>query len=53
MAKYFPDPLLVGSWQRRLKNRADILAQVIRVAGPEQDHLDARLMPGKAISGFR
>ena len=43
------EPRAVGLGQRRLQNGGDIAAQMLVIAGAEQDDIDTRLVPDEPV----
>jgi hypothetical protein len=52
VSKQVVEPLHVYRRQRGAEDRGDVGAQVLPAAGTEQNHVDAGLMPGKAVGGL-
>ena len=44
------EPRAVGLGQRRLQNGGDIAAQMLVIAGAEQDDIDTRLVPDEPVN---
>ena len=49
VAEQFDQPVAIRLRQWRLLQRRDIGAQMLGIAGAEQDHVGARLVPREAI----